>query len=300
MNPAMWTHPATVASLGRLRQWGARIVDIGAGRTACGEVGEGRLPEPEELVAAIESAASRPARPLRVLVTSGGTSEPVDGVRVLTNSSTGATGALIAEQFSQSGHEVVLLRANHSQRPHARCREETFGTFSELDAALAHLLGAEHFDAVIHAAAVSDFSVHAIEVDGISRPPGSAKLRSDVAPTLKLRRNPKLLDSIRPRSRNPALRVIAFKLTQGAEANEVRAAVQALLAGGAADFVVHNDLAAREEDGGRFPADIWNASVAIVEHCATRKALGIALEKLLASGMEVERVVPNALARDLA
>jgi phosphopantothenoylcysteine decarboxylase/phosphopantothenate--cysteine ligase len=56
MNPAMWTHPATAASVAKLREWGVRFVEVGAGRTACGEVGEGRLAEPEEIVAAIEAA----------------------------------------------------------------------------------------------------------------------------------------------------------------------------------------------------------------------------------------------------
>ena len=59
MNPAMWNHPATVASVERLRQWGGRFVALGVGRTACGEVGEGRLAEPDEIVAAIEQACPK-------------------------------------------------------------------------------------------------------------------------------------------------------------------------------------------------------------------------------------------------
>lgn len=281
MNPAMWGHPATVASVARLRKWGARFVDIGEGRTACGEVGEGRLPEPGEIVAAIESAVVRPARRLRVLVTSGGTAEPIDRVRVLTNSSTGATGALIADQFAQAGHDVVLLRAVNAQRTTGRCREEIFGTFAELDAALARLLGEEYFDVVIHAAAVSDFSVHAIEIDGVAQAPGREKLPSTVAPTLRLRPNPKLLNSIRPRSRNPAVRIVAFKLTQDANADAARSAVQALLEGDVADFVVHNDLSNRAENGGVFPADVWNARGEVVAKCPDRADIGRALETLL-------------------
>jgi phosphopantothenoylcysteine decarboxylase/phosphopantothenate--cysteine ligase len=281
MNPAMWSHPATAASVARLREWGAEFIEVGAGRTACGEVGDGRMAEPDEIIAAVESATARPGRRLRVLITSGGTAEPIDGVRVLTNSSTGSTGALIAEHFSRAGHDVVVLRAQNARRPHARCREETFQSFADLDAALQRLLGGEHFDAVIHAAAVSDFSVHGIEIDGVVRPPGSAKLRSDVAPTLRLRRNPKLLDLIRPRSRNPAVRVVAFKLTQGADPGEVRAAVAALASGGSVDFVVHNDLSARENSGGAFPAAVWDRAGRVVEQCADRAAIGGALERAL-------------------
>ena len=65
MNPAMWAHPATVASVERLRGWGVRFLPVGQGRTACGEVGEGRRAEPPALVAAVEAALARPARRLR-------------------------------------------------------------------------------------------------------------------------------------------------------------------------------------------------------------------------------------------
>jgi phosphopantothenoylcysteine decarboxylase/phosphopantothenate--cysteine ligase len=281
MNPTMWTHPATLASVTRLREWGARFVSIGVGRTACGEEGEGRLAEPAAIVAAIEAATSRPTRRLRVLITSGGTSEPIDGVRVLTNTSTGDTGARIAEHFSRVGHDVVLLRARNARRPEASCREEVFSTFSELDTALSRVLGEGHFDAVIHAAAVGDFSIHAIEIGSATRPPGTAKLSSDVSPTLRLRRNPKLLDSLRARSRNPSVRIVAFKLTHGAGPDESAAAVLALLESGAADFVVHNDLAARSETDGRFPAEIWRADGSIVEKCSDRAELALALENVL-------------------
>src|SRR5205085_1081847 len=126
MNPAMWQHPATAASVAKLTEWGVRWVRGTEGRTACGEVGEGRLAEPDEIVAAIESALARPSRVLRVLVTSGGTTEPIDGVRVLANASTGETGALIATQFARHGHAVTLLRARHARSAGALCREETF------------------------------------------------------------------------------------------------------------------------------------------------------------------------------
>lgn len=63
MNPVMWRHPATVGSVRTLRAWGARFVEVGAGRTACGETGEGRLAESDEIVGAIEAAAATaPAR----------------------------------------------------------------------------------------------------------------------------------------------------------------------------------------------------------------------------------------------
>ena len=281
MNPAMWSHPATVASVERLRSWGARFVDIGSGRTACGEVGDGRLAEPDEIARAIEVALVRPARRLRVLITAGGTAEPIDAVRVLANSSTGATGAAIADHFFRMGHDVVMLRARTAQPPDGLVRVEIFDTFASLDAALRRVLEAEHFDVVIHAAAVSDFAVHSIEIDGKRYPPGTGKVRSDAEPVLRLRRNPKLLDLIRPRSRNPAVAVVAFKLTEGATPEVIRHSVQPLLAN-SADLVVHNDLAARA-DNGTFPAEIWG-SRGVLERCRDREAIGPALERLLTEG----------------
>lgn len=281
MNPAMWTHPVTVASVQRLKTWGARFIAVGEGRTACGEVGEGRLAEPDAIVAAVDAALARPMRRLRVLVTSGGTAEPIDGVRVLTNTSTGATGALVAGYFARRGHAVTLLRANGAVAAEAGCREETFTTFTDLDAALGRLLGAEPFDAVIHAAAVSDFAVESVVCDDFVRLPGTGKLDSDAAPVLRLRCNPKLLDTLRARSRHDAVCVVAFKLTHGAGAAEAREAVEALFARKSADFVVHNDLAARAPNGGAFPADIWRVGDPVATHCADRVALAEKLERLL-------------------
>jgi phosphopantothenoylcysteine decarboxylase / phosphopantothenate---cysteine ligase len=288
MNPAMWLHPATAAAAAKLRRWGVRFVSMGTGRTACGEVGEGRMAEPAEIVAAVEAALTRPARRLRVLVTSGGTSEPIDGVRVLTNLSTGRTGAGIAAHFARDGHEVVLLRASRSEPGGAGCREETFLSFADLDGALERLLREEPFDAVIHAAAVGDFGVEAVVTGGVAHAPGGVKLDSDSPPQLRLRRHPKLVEGLRARSRNPALRVVAFKLTTGAGPAAIRGAVASLFASSTADWVVHNDLAARA-DGEAFPSDILRPDGSLAAHCPTRTELAAELERLL---LETSPAVP--------
>ncbi|HEY1107938.1 MAG TPA: bifunctional phosphopantothenoylcysteine decarboxylase/phosphopantothenate--cysteine ligase CoaBC [Opitutaceae bacterium] len=290
MNPAMWQHPATRAAVARLRGWSARFIAPGAGRTACGEVGEGRLAEPDEIVEQVEAALIRPPRALRVLVTSGGTAEPIDGVRAIANSSTGATGALIAEELARQGHAVTLLRARTATHA-SGVREREYYAFAELDAALGELLGAEDFDAVVHAAAVSDFAVDTVEIDGVAHPPGETKLGSGLAPVLRLRRNPKLLDALRTRSRHPAILVVGFKLTRGASPAEVEAAVQALTHGGAVDLVVHNDLtqAAR---GGAFPAELWSGEGRRLERCAGRAELARALARRLAEDCAGARSAP--------
>jgi phosphopantothenoylcysteine decarboxylase/phosphopantothenate--cysteine ligase len=279
MNPAMWLHPATADSVEKLARWGVRFIAPGDGRTACGEEGEGRLAEPAEIVAAIEAALARPTRRLRVLVTSGGTAEPIDGVRVITNASTGRTGAGIADRLVRAGHEVVLLRSRGSARS-AGSREEEFSTFSDLDAALERILSSEHFDAVVHAAAVGDFGVGEVVVDGAARPPSAGKLDSDSSPVLRLRPNPKLVDNLRARSLNEAIRVVAFKLTADGDRDGARRAVASLFARSGADLVVHNSLAERG-DGDDFPSEIHFADGSPVERCATRPDLADALERIL-------------------
>jgi phosphopantothenoylcysteine decarboxylase/phosphopantothenate--cysteine ligase len=278
MNPAMWRHPATCAAVARLTGWGALCIRPATGRTACGEEGEGRLAEPGVIVAAIDAALAKPARRLRVLITSGGTAEPVDGVRVLTNTSTGRTGAGLAEHFARGGHNVVLLRARHSATTETAVQEETFETFAELDQALTRLLGGEHFDAVIHAAAVGDFGIKAVVANGVRQPPGQDKLDSHGLLALELEPLPKLINQLRTRSRNPALAVVAFKLTRGATPEAARDAVQALLAAAPVDFVVHNDLRQRGPAPDDFPAVIHIRGDAVPVPCATRRDLAVALE----------------------
>ena len=280
MNPAMWVHPATQASVEKLREWGVRFLPVGEGRTACGETGEGRLAEPADIVAAVEAALARPARRLHVLVTGGGTAEPIDGVRVLTNTSTGRTGAGLAADFASRGHDVTYLRARTAMAA-ARCNEETFFTFAELDAALTRLLGGGDFDAIIHAAAVGDFGIEAVVVGDRAGPPGAAKLESGGAPVaLRLRSNPKLVDSLRARSRNPALQVVAFKLTNGATADAASEAVRTLFGHSGADWVVHNDLSERT-GGDDFPAQLHGPGDGPAVRCATRRELAALLEQRL-------------------
>ncbi len=285
MNPAMWSHPATRDAVAKLAGWGVRFIPVGEGRTACGELGEGRMAEPPDIVAAIEAALARPARRLRVLVTSGGTAEPIDGVRMLTNASTGRTGAGIAEHMRRRGHDVVLLRARSSAPCPAGCREETFSTFSELDAALTRILSTEHIDAVVHAAAVSDFGVGEVEVGGEAREPGAGKLDSDSAPILRLKPHPKLVDSLRARSLNDSVRIVAFKLTYGEDRDHAIPAARALLERSGADLVVQNDLAERRGPDA-FPATIHFQDGSPPDRCATRPELAAALERILSGRPE--------------
>lgn len=178
---------------------------------------------------------------MNVLITSGGTREPIDGVRVIANSSTGATGAALADAFWHAGFTVTLLRARHSATPECPVQERFFVTVVDLDTACHELLSREHFDLVIHAAAVSDFVMESVTVDGVRHlAPFTGKLRSASKLSLDLVPGKKILPELKGYSRNPSLKLVGFKLTDGASDEEIRQAITKVLAAGA-DLVVQND-----------------------------------------------------------
>ena len=120
MNNHMWEHPATQANVALLRARGVTVLEPGSGRLASkGEQGAGRLPEPAALLAAIE-ALTQPAVPapsadlvgLRVLVTAGGTREPIDAVRFVGNRSSGRMGFALAAEAAALGAAVTVVAAN--------------------------------------------------------------------------------------------------------------------------------------------------------------------------------------------
>ena len=279
MNPRMWSHPATVDAVTRIRGWGARIIAPEEGRTACGDIGEGRLADPERIVACIEAACAPPKRRRRILVTSGGTSELLDGIRVLTNRSTGATGAEIARRLAEAGHDVTLMRA----RSAVSCpgvHETLFESHEDLRRSMEKALERDGFDTVVHAAAVGDFRVESIDTGNGSVAPGTGKIGSDAKPVIRLALLPKLIGNLRSMSRTPLV-VIGFKLTVGATPAERVSAVGDLLSGSGADFIVHNDLRDIGEDG-QFPAAIHARRGGDAIRCASRVALADAIVGLLA------------------
>jgi phosphopantothenoylcysteine decarboxylase/phosphopantothenate--cysteine ligase len=156
MNPRMWAHPATQANLEAVRARGATIVGPDEGETAEGEWGLGRMAEPElifarsrELLGESDSLAGK-----HVLVSAGGTREPLDAVRFLGNRSSGRMGVALADESRKRGAEVTLLAANLAVPPPRGVEVvQTPTAESMLDAALAH----RDADLVLMAAAVADY-----------------------------------------------------------------------------------------------------------------------------------------------
>lgn len=240
MNTHMWRYPATQESVARLQRWGAHVLPTADGDLACGEQGEGRMLECVEILSHIQRLTDFQAshRRRRILVTGGGTREPLDAVRYIGNHSTGRTAARLVEYFDAIGHDVTWLGARDAIRPAGTARQLVFDSFADLDRQLRELLGDGAFDLVVHAAAVSDFSPLHEEGDDRRR-----KLSSDTTLTLRLAPNPKLLTRLRQfAGKQTRLRVIGFKLTAGAGPDDVRHAVARQFADSAVDAVVHNDL----------------------------------------------------------
>jgi phosphopantothenoylcysteine decarboxylase / phosphopantothenate---cysteine ligase len=162
MNSRMYEHPATRANLELLRSRGARIVDPGTGRLASkGEWGVGRLAEPAEILGVIEELlpggqyTPHSLDGLRVLVTAGGTREPIDSVRFVGNRSSGRMGLALAEEAARRGADVTLVAANVTIPPPAGVEEVTVETTAELEAAVRERFPAA--DVLIMAAAPADF-----------------------------------------------------------------------------------------------------------------------------------------------
>lgn len=249
MNTQMWNYPATRDSLAKLQSWGVRILQPADGALACGEQGAGRMLEVDEILqqvdAVLQSKAATAAEQYglkRILITAGGTREPIDSVRYIGNMSTGRTAANLCDALLRAGHEVVWLGAESAQRPALPCEQVSYVSFRDLQDSLQQLLTNQRWDAVIHAAAVSDYSVAAIEQGDAVLAAGQSKLASDGEIRLKLQPNPKLLDALRGWSKNAQCRIIGFKLTDTADPEQRALAVQRLFDRASVDAVVHNDL----------------------------------------------------------
>jgi phosphopantothenoylcysteine decarboxylase/phosphopantothenate--cysteine ligase len=248
MNDAMYEHPATQANLATLRVRGVRVVDPGVGSLASkGEHGVGRLAEPAELLVAVERALADGPVPaaaetlgfetgaapdlagLRVLVTAGGTREPIDSVRFVGNRSSGRMGFALAEQAARRGAAVTVLAANVALARAAGIAYRDVETAAELAVACA-----EEFprcDVLLMAAAVADFRPVA---------PAATKIKKDAdAPdTIALERTPDILAAL-SEQRTPGQTLVGFAAEHGADALEH---ARGKLTRKRLDAVVFNDI----------------------------------------------------------
>jgi phosphopantothenoylcysteine decarboxylase/phosphopantothenate--cysteine ligase len=181
---------------------------------------------------------------MNILITAGGTREYIDGVRYIGNCSSGQTGAQLAEHLAASGHEVTWLGARCAIQPEAEVNKAHYETFDDLSGQLQSLLSGQRFDLVFQAAAVSDFKVSAVVLDGERHAAGrNVKLPTADHVVLHLSNQPKLVSAIKGWSANPDITVVAFKLTNSTDPQVRMKAVDKLLQQTSViDWVAHNDL----------------------------------------------------------
>ena len=233
MHTEMWEHPSVTDNLAVLTSRGVIVVPPETGRLAGGDEGTGRMADPSRITAAVLGILDPGERPLAgrtVLVTAGGTREPIDPVRVLTNRSSGRQGHAIAEAAARRGANVVLVTASPLALDDAvasRVVRHDVETAAEMHAAV---LGAlDDADVVVMAAAVADFR----PVQGASQ-----KLRrADGAPNIELEATEDILADVVAK-RHDTLLVVGF----AAETNDVVASAREKLARKGCDLVVVNDV----------------------------------------------------------
>jgi len=184
MNTRMWTHPATQANVAVLVARGVELVGPVDGELAEGEEGIGRMAEPEEIMARIESllaGRSAPSETLggaRVLVSAGGTREPLDSVRYIGNRSSGRMGVALAEEARRRGADVTLLAANIAvPAPHGVTVVET-PTAADLER---EALARADADVILMAAAVADYRL--LSPSATKRPKDGKSWAIELAPT---------------------------------------------------------------------------------------------------------------------
>jgi phosphopantothenoylcysteine decarboxylase/phosphopantothenate--cysteine ligase len=231
MNVNMWQHPATQANVQTLRARGVRIVEPGEGYLACGMTGSGRLAAVETIAAEV-LALLQPRRDLvgeTILITAGGTREPIDPVRFLGNRSSGKMGHALAAAAIARGARVTLVTASSLPDP-ADCKVVRVSTTGEM--ARASLRELPEATVVIKAAAVADFRARAV---------ASNKLRRTDALTLELEPTEDIVAEIVAQKRDGTI-VIAF----AAESENLESNARAKLVRKGADAIVANDISSPE------------------------------------------------------
>ncbi|MDR2172942.1 MAG: bifunctional phosphopantothenoylcysteine decarboxylase/phosphopantothenate--cysteine ligase CoaBC [Burkholderiales bacterium] len=185
MNVQMWTHPATQRNVARLRTDGVNVLGPNAGELACGEIGEGRMLPPEEIVAAVsahfaeDTAVGKMLAGRRVMLTAGPTFEAIDPVRGLTNRSSGKMGFALARAAAQAGAEVTLIAGPVAlPTPSGVTRIDVVNAQEMADAVFAHVARVDIF---IGVAAVADYAPAA---------PAEQKIKKETSETLTLTLRP--------------------------------------------------------------------------------------------------------------
>ncbi|MCS4508968.1 bifunctional phosphopantothenoylcysteine decarboxylase/phosphopantothenate--cysteine ligase CoaBC [Xylophilus ampelinus] len=253
MNREMWTHPATQRNLAQVQADGATVLGVGNGDQACGETGDGRMLEPDEILEdLIAFLAPKPLAGCRVVVTAGPTFEAIDPVRGITNRSSGKMGFAIARAAHVAGAEVTLVSGPVALATPRGVRRVRVESALQMQAAVQAAVGAA--DVFVSTAAVADWRTATFH---------DAKIKKDGsgdAPTLAFVENPDILAAVAQsdRARSGALYCVGFAaethdLLANAEAKRRRKGVPLMVGniGPAAFGQDDNQLLLVDEKGSR-------------------------------------------------
>ncbi|MEU6765969.1 bifunctional phosphopantothenoylcysteine decarboxylase/phosphopantothenate--cysteine ligase CoaBC [Streptomyces sp. NPDC046853] len=242
MHTEMWEHPATQENVATLRRRGALVVEPAVGRLTGVDTGKGRFPDPVELFEVVRRVLARGdlARDLtgrHVVVSAGGTREPLDPVRFLGNRSSGKQGYALARSAAARGARVTLVSANAALPAPAGVDVLPVGTAVQLREAV--LKASADADAVVMAAAVADFRPQTYAAGKIKKKDGQ-----EPAP-IALVRNPDILAEIAGERPRPGQVVVGF----AAETDDVLANGRAKLERKGCDLLVVNEVGERKTFG---------------------------------------------------
>ncbi|MWA09817.1 bifunctional phosphopantothenoylcysteine decarboxylase/phosphopantothenate--cysteine ligase CoaBC [Streptomyces sp. BA2] len=242
MHTEMWEHPATQENVATLRRRGALVIEPAVGRLTGVDTGKGRFPDPVELFEVVRRVLARGdlARDLagrHVVVSAGGTREPLDPVRFLGNRSSGKQGYALARSAAARGARVTLVSANAALPEPAGVDVVPVGTAVQLREAV--LKASADADAVVMAAAVADFRPETYATGKIKKRDGQEQ------PPIALVRNPDILAEIAGDRPRPGQIVVGF----AAETDDVLANGRAKLERKGCDLLVVNEVGERKTFG---------------------------------------------------
>ena len=231
MNQAMWAHPATQRNAARLAEDGWRLLGPASGDQACGDVGPGRMLEPEEILAALLEPPKAPeAAGLAVTITAGPTREPLDPVRYLSNHSSGKMGYALAEAAAALGARVTLISGPVSLPCPAGVERLEVETALEMHEAAQRL--APESDLFIGCAAVADYRAESAAEHKIKKVEGEEEL------VLRLVKNPDIIAGVAALPAESRPLVVGF----AAETRDVERYARDKLARKGLDMIVANDV----------------------------------------------------------
>ena len=271
MDANMYAAPAVQANVEKLRQHSAHIAEPGEGRLASGLIGKGRMQEPSRIFGLVRKAIGRNGdyAGRRVVISAGGTQEPIDPVRFISNRSSGKMGYALAEAARDRGADVTLVTAPTSLEEPSGTNVVNVRTVIEMRDAV--LSASEPADLLVMAAAISDFSPVNVATEKIKKNGNGL--------TLELSKN----DDWMPRATGPKLIKVAFAAETGDAAKKAKSKV----ASKGAVFTVANDVA---EAGSGFGTD--TNRVAIVDAAGAIEQLPL-MDKFAVAHAILDRALPH-------